>query len=107
MDSTLMPAFRLVGAQIKTAKAELGRSRPKGSSMLTSEQKHWRNIAKARLLLAEGKYGVVEALQFDTCANLREIRLSLQSASENALYAQLDWRKAHPSDGRLIEVVRL
>lgn len=104
MDNSLMPAFRLVGAQIKTAKAELGRSRPKGSPPLTSDQKFWRGSAKAFIVSAEGHYAHVETVQFDAEADPSEY---LKDASANALYAQLDWRKAHPSDDRLIEMVKL
>lgn len=103
MDNSLMPAFRLVGAQIKTAKAELSRSRPKGSPRLTQDQKFWRDSAKAFYTTAATYYLRVEAVQFDVDADPRE---DLRDASANALYAQLDWRKAHPSEDRLIEVVK-
>lgn len=99
-----MPAFRLVGAQIKTAKAELSRSRPKGSPPLTTSQKFWRSNAMIFLHLATVHYALVEAVQFKSGADPRE---DLKDASANALYAQLDWRKAHPSNDRLIEVVKL
>lgn len=103
MHNSLMPAFRLVGAQIKTARAEISKPRPKGSASLTREQKLFRTNARRWYGEAFALYLIIEqdALSDD---GAREI---LKDASAKAMFAQSEWRKAHPSDERLIELVKI
>jgi hypothetical protein len=104
-----MPTFRLVGAQIKTVKAEMSKSRPKGSPALTPEQKFWRNEAQTWYTAAVGIYTRVEqaTVMGTTGLDSPQNRLDLCEASEKAYFAQMDFRKAHPSDAVEIVVVKL
>lgn len=103
MDRALMSAFRLVGAQIKTVKAEMTKSRPKGSPKVTVEQRALRNEARIIFEQAAGIYLAVERQQYEAVDPSRE----LCEASQQVYAAQVNWRQAHPSDGRMVEVVKL
>jgi hypothetical protein len=96
-----MPAFRLVGAQIRTVKYELGKGRPKGSAPLTDDQKHHRTTARKLYEQAAAIYLEVERKQFDDV----DLSAELLETSQKACQAQLDWRKAHPSDEPLLTLV--
>lgn len=102
MDKSLMPAFRLVGAQIRTVKAEMSKSRPEGSPKLTKEQVFFRKEAHLWFDKATAEYLFVEQdLSHDSN------RRGLSDASWWASLAQSEWRKAHPSEAPAIQVVKL
>lgn len=109
MPSPLMPTFRLVGAQILTAKAEMSKSRPKGSPKLTDAQKASRTEAQRQYGEAVQIYTAIEqrsvmgSVELDTPEN----RQDLWGASVKAYNAQREWRKAHPSEAVEIKVVSI
>lgn len=102
-----MPAFRLVGAQVRTVKAEMSKPRPKGSPRILPEQTYFRQQAKRFYDAACAHYLLAEGAVLGRTSEYAEedIRDLLRDANLFAIRAQQDWRRVQPSDDVALTVV--